>query len=289
MSIAIIGIGRWGKNLIREFSKISTISYCVSQGKKSNIIWLNQNYPNIVHTINFDSILRDPTITTIIIATPIHTHYDLALKSLKHGKHVFVEKTISENFSDGQELLKIAKQKKLQLFVGHVFNYHPIFKKIVELNKKEPIEFMKFDWFKPEYSDENILYDLVSHDIFLTLKLFGKPKSIKLLSSFQILNSNDVVIIKLMYDNSTCILDVNKCFPNKQKIVSFKTKKEFYVWEDYCLFKYDKINKKFKLLFKSNKTSLELECKEFLNSIKFPDYSNTEISINVVKLLEKIK
>ena len=58
MSIAIIGIGKWGKNLIREFSKISTISHCVSNGNKHNIHWLKQKYPHIIHTTNFQSILK---------------------------------------------------------------------------------------------------------------------------------------------------------------------------------------------------------------------------------------
>ena len=59
MSIAIIGLGKWGKNLVRELSKLETVSFCVSEGNSKNVKWLKQNYPNIVHTTNFNSILNN--------------------------------------------------------------------------------------------------------------------------------------------------------------------------------------------------------------------------------------
>lgn len=290
MSIAVVGIGYWGKNLIREFSKISTVSHCITTGTKSNIDWLKKNFPKINHSTDFESVLKNPNVTSIIIATPIDTHFDLALKSLKFGKHVFVEKTLSENSSNALKLLKIAKQKKVCLFTGHIFYYHPIFKKIIDLHKDEKIEFMKFDWLKHENSNENIFLDLVSHDLFLILVLFGKPKLIKLLNSFKILDKIDVVLIQAKYSKQNCILHINRFYYEKSKVVSFKTKKGFYVWKDYCLFKLNKKTKQYRLYFKSDKSSLSLECREFMKIItKKPDYKNAQLSVNVLRLIETIK
>lgn len=289
MSLAIIGLGKWGKNLVREFSKFSTISYAISNGNKTNIRWLKQNYPQIKHTTDLKSVLKNKSVTSIIISTPISTHYDLSLQSLKHGKNVFVEKTLSENSSDALMLLKIAKQKKLHLFVGHIFNYHPIFKKVIELDKKEKIQYMKFDWLKPDSSKENILLDLLSHDLFLIRRLFGQPTSIKLLSSQSIFHSNDIISIEIKFSKLICILNINRCFPKKSKTISFHTKKNFYVWDDYSLYKFNNNTKKFNSIFTSKKTSLELECKEFLKTLKTKDdYLNAKYSIDVLKLLEKI-
>jgi len=290
VTLAIVGLGKWGKNLVKEFSKISTISHAISKGNKSNINWLNRNYPHIIHTYDFESILKNPSITSIIIATPISTHYNLVIQALKNKKNVFVEKTLSENSSDALKLLKIAKENKCNLFVGHVFNYHPIFKKIIELDKKEKIQFMKFQWNKPESSTEDIFLDLVSHDLFLISKLFGKPKSIRKLYSFKIFNPNDFILLEVKFPNIICILDVNRCSTKKSKIVSFQTQKNLYVWEDYSLKKFNTSTKKFNYLYKSNKTSLELECKEFLKTNKTQnDYSNAKHSVQVLKLLECIK
>ena len=58
-SIAIIGIGRWGKNLVRDFSRIAKVKICVSTGKKDNLLWLKQNYPKIDHSNDLNQVLTD--------------------------------------------------------------------------------------------------------------------------------------------------------------------------------------------------------------------------------------
>lgn len=283
-------MGNWGKNLLREFSKIYTISHCISSGNKENISWLVKNYPQIIFTSDFESILKISSIKTIVIATPISTHFNLALLSLKSGKNVFVEKTIAETSKQGLELLRLAEQNNLCLFVGHIFNYHPIFQKILELNENEDIQFIKFNWLKPESSDENIFLDLLSHDLFLILKLFGKPISIKLLFSFEISNKTDIISIEVKFPTKKCIIDINRCHPYKSKTVSFQTNKGFYVWENYSLFKLDTESKQFQLFYDSNKSSLDLECKAFAEMIKNgPSYDNAQLSIDVLKLIEQIK
>jgi len=87
--IAIIGLGRWGKNLLREYSKICSVSACVTRGDKNNIKWLRDNYPRVKHTNRLDEILNDENINAIAIATPIKTHFNLAFRALRAGKHVF--------------------------------------------------------------------------------------------------------------------------------------------------------------------------------------------------------
>ena len=143
-NLAVIGLGNWAKNLIREFSKISNVSICVSQGDSENIKWLKKNYPHIQHTTNFDSILTDSSIDTIAIITPINSHYDLALQSLKAGKNVFVEKPIATNLKKAKILVNFAKKQGLTLFIGYVFRYHKIFQKIKKIEQNEKIQFMRF-------------------------------------------------------------------------------------------------------------------------------------------------
>ena len=58
-TIAIIGIGKWGKNLVAEFSQYFKIKYCYSKGDKSNIRWIKKNYPLINYASNLDTILEN--------------------------------------------------------------------------------------------------------------------------------------------------------------------------------------------------------------------------------------
>ena len=133
--LGIIGIGNWGKNLVRELSKIHCIKKCSSNGNLKNIRWLKKNYPSIQYVSDSKEIFADKEINAIIIATPINTHYKLVKKALLSKKHVFVEKPISTNLSEAEELIEIAKKNNLLLFVGHIFIFNEIFKKLIQDNE----------------------------------------------------------------------------------------------------------------------------------------------------------
>ena len=145
-NLAIVGIGYWGKKLISEFSKIANIKFCYSQGNISNINWLHRNYPKIKFCKNFQDILNDSAIDGVVIASPIGTHFEYALKSLKSKKHVFIEKPISTTKKKGQILLAIARKNNLEIFVGHIFLYHPVLSKLKKLMKKEKIDSIYLGW-----------------------------------------------------------------------------------------------------------------------------------------------
>ena len=119
--LGIIGIGNWGKNLVRDVSKISCVKTCSSRGDPKNISWLKKNYPSIQYTSDSKEIFADKEIDAVIIATPINTHYNLVKKALLSKKHVFVEKPISSTLSKAEELIKIAKKNNLLLFVGQKY------------------------------------------------------------------------------------------------------------------------------------------------------------------------
>ena len=102
--LGIIGIGDWGKNLVRDTSKISYVKKCSGLGNTKNISWLKKNYPSIQYVSDQKEIFTDKEIDAVIIATPINTHYNLVKKALLLKKHVFVEKPLSSTLSKAEEL-----------------------------------------------------------------------------------------------------------------------------------------------------------------------------------------
>ena len=142
--IGIIGIGNWGKNLVKDFSKISNIKKCTSNGNIQNIEWLKKNYPSIEYVTNYNEIFNDNEINAVIISTPIKTHYSLVKKALLSKKHVFVEKPLCSKVSEAQELIKIAKNNNVFLFVGYVFLFNDVLKKLIQISKKEKITYLEF-------------------------------------------------------------------------------------------------------------------------------------------------
>ena len=160
--IAIVGMGRWGKNLIHDFSKLSKVKTCVTTGNKKNIVWLQQNYPSIDFTTDINQVLNDSDIDAVVIATPIKSHFTIAKKSLESKKHVFVEKPLTKTVGQAEKLVDIAKKNKLCLFVGHVFLYNEVFKKIKKIHENESIIYANFEWKKLGTFDEDIFENLLS-------------------------------------------------------------------------------------------------------------------------------
>ena len=290
--LGIIGIGNWGKNLVRELSKIYCIKKCSSNGNLKNIRWLKKNYPSIQYVSDSKEIFADKEINAVIIATPINTHYKLAKKALLSKKHVFVEKPISTNLSEAEELIEIAKKNNLLLFVGHIFIFNEIFKKLIQISNRENITHLNFLWNKFGTFDEDIFLNLVSHDLSIILALFGKPKKIKLINKFGVISKCDVVTLILELPNkNTCQIHVNRCSNHKQKHVTIFTQKNIYIWDDLSLFKNNKKTNSFKLVFQSKYTPLEIECKEFVKKLNETNISSefANIAKDVIQVIQKLK
>ena len=290
--LGIIGIGNWGKNLVRELSKIHCIKKCSSNGNLKNIRWLKKNYPSIQYVSDSKEIFADKEINAVIIATPINTHYKLVKKALLSKKHVFVEKPISTNLSGAEELIEIAQKNNLLLFVGHIFIFNEIFKKLIQISNRENITHLNFLWNKFGTFDEDIFLNLVSHDLSIILALFGKPKKIKLINKFGVISKCDVVTLILELPNKkTCQIHVNRCSNHKQKYVTIFTQKNIYVWDDLSLFKNNKKTNSFKLVFQSKYTPLEIECKEFVKKLNETNISSefANIAKDVIQVIQKLK
>ena len=290
--LGIIGIGNWGKNLVRELSKIHCIKKCSSNGNLKNIRWLKKNYTSIQYVSDSKEIFADKEINAVIIATPINTHYKLVKKALLSKKHVFVEKPISTNLSQAEELIEIAKKNNLLLFVGHIFIFNEIFKKLIQISNRENITHLNFLWNKFGTFDEDIFLNLVSHDLSIILALFGKPKKIKLINKFGVISKCDVVTLILELPNKkTCQIHVNRCSSHKQKHVTIFTQKNIYIWDDLSLFKNNKKTNSFKLVFQSKYTPLEIECKEFVKKLNETNISSefANIAKDVIQVIQKLK
>jgi len=290
--LGIIGIGNWGKNLVRDVSKISCVKKCSSRGDSKNISWLKKNYPSIQYTSDSKEIFADKEIDAVIIATPINTHYNLVKKALLAKKHVFVEKPLSSTLSNAEELIKIAKKNNRLLFVGHIFIFNEIIKKIIQISKRENITHVNFVWNKFGTFDEDIFLNLVSHDLSIILTLFGKPKKIKLVNAFGFISKCDIVTLILeLSNNKKCQIHVNRCSNHKQKHVTIFTQKNIYIWDDHGLYKNNKKSSSFGLVFESKHTPLETECKEFikrLNESKI-SFESANLAKDVIQVIQKLK
>jgi len=274
--IAVTGAGRWGKNLIREFNKLTKIKYVLHNKSPETKEWLKNNYPQIKIVSSYKDIINDPEIDAVVIATPIKTHFQFAKHALLNGKHIFVEKPITTKYKEAKELKDIAKRKKLTIFTGYVFLSGDIFEEIEKISKKEKILNLYFIWNKFGTFKENVIENLLSHEVSIATALLGEQK-IKILKSTGVVTNSDII----RAESKKASFYINRVSDKKEKIVIIKTNKNLYIWEEEELKKLK--NDKLEVIFKSKKSSLERECIKFVKK-----QTNLHVSLNVVKTIEKL-
>jgi len=124
---AVIGAGYWGANLIRTFHNTEGFSLntvCDSQPEALRII--QTQYPTLTYTSSIESVLTNPAIHAVALATPPTSHFHLARMALLAGKHVWVEKPLALRSAEGRELVALAYTKQRTLFVDETFLYDPL-------------------------------------------------------------------------------------------------------------------------------------------------------------------
>ena len=181
INIAVVGCGYWGPNLIRNLSALPEchVRYVCDKDEK-RLAHMKQLYPSSETTKDFDKTVGDKEVDAVVVATPVHLHYELAKKALQAGKHAFVEKPMTQTSEQGNELIQLAAKKKLTLMVGHTFIYSAPVRRIREIVQSGDIGEIQYISSRRLnlglfQKDINVAWDLAPHDISIILYLLGKP------------------------------------------------------------------------------------------------------------------
>lgn len=235
-NIGLVGTGYWGKNLIRVFNQLGVLKIICDLDKKV-LKERKKEYPELKITTNFSEILKDKNIQAVVIATPAATHYWLAKKALKEGKDVFVEKPLALKVKEGEELVKLAKNKKLILMTGHLLLYHPAIVKLKELIKKGELGKIRYIWsnrlnFGKLKNEESVLWSFAPHDISVIIDILGMPRKVSAIGkSYLQKNIPDATLSILEFrKNQTAHIFVSWLNPFKEQKLSISGSKKMVVF-----------------------------------------------------------
>lgn len=193
-NIGLIGLGGWGKNILRNLYDLGVLYKACDTGKDV-IAEHKKNYPDTIYTTDIDEILNDKNIEALAIAAPAVKHYEIAKKALLLGKDVFIEKPLSLEVAEGKELIRLAANKEKIIMVGHILQYHPAINKMKEfiadgkLGKLQYIYSNRLNIGKLR-TEENILWSFAPHDISVILSLIGKEPETAMCMGGAYLNKN---------------------------------------------------------------------------------------------------
>jgi predicted dehydrogenase len=171
IGVGVIGYGYWGPNLVRNFYADENFDVrMVCDREESRLAKLASLYPRIAGTTSCDELINDPGIDAVLIATPVDSHFPLAMTALRAGKHVFVEKPLASTSEEARQLIEEADRRGLVLAVDHTFIFTGAVRKMHELVRRE--EFGSVRYYDSTrvnlglfQSDVNVIWDLAVHDL----------------------------------------------------------------------------------------------------------------------------
>jgi len=182
-SVAVIGSGYWGKNLVRNFAGIGALG-TVCDSHPETLRTLGEQYPQCRTRTSYSDVLRDESIHAVAIATPAETHGIMVREALLAGKDVFVEKPLCLSVDQGRTLVELARERGRILMVGHLLWYHPAILKLKELIDTGELGRIQYIYSNrlnlgKIRREENILWSFAPHDISVILGLLGEtPTSV---------------------------------------------------------------------------------------------------------------
>jgi predicted dehydrogenase len=241
MNIGVIGYGYWGPNLVRNFAEVPGAAVrMVADLDSGKLATVQRRYPAVRVTSDFMELIKDPGIDAVAIATPVGTHFELAMAALKAGKHVWVEKPMTETSLQARKLVDEADKRKLVLIVDHTFIYTGAVRKMGEIIHGADLgKIYYYDSIRVNLGlfqrDVNVISDLAVHDFaILDYLLDEHPTAVSAsgLTHFPGTPEN-LAYITLFYDSGTIAhANVNWMAPVKVRQILVGGSKKMIVYDD---------------------------------------------------------
>ncbi|MDZ5456013.1 Gfo/Idh/MocA family protein [Azohydromonas lata] len=179
INIGVIGYGYWGPNLVRNFAETPGLNVASVSDLDPAKLEIVRKRHACNTTTNFRDLLDDTSIDAIAIATPVNTHYDLAMAALKAGKHVWLEKPMTETSEQARRLVEEADKRNLTLIVDHTFIYTGAVRKMGEIIRAGELgKIYYYDSVRVNLGlfqrDVSVISDLAVHDFSILDYLLGE-------------------------------------------------------------------------------------------------------------------
>lgn len=180
INIGVVGYGYWGPNLVRNFAETPGANLAaVADLDKKKLDVVKKRFPAITTTTRFQDLLEDPKIDAIAVATPVNTHFELGMAALKAGKHLWLEKPMTETSLQARKLVEEAEKRKLVLLVDHTFIYTGAVRKMAEIIKAGDLgRIYYYDSIRVNLGlfqrDVSVISDLAVHDFAILDYLLGE-------------------------------------------------------------------------------------------------------------------
>jgi len=242
LNISQIGVGYWGPNLLRNL--VANEDCCVKvvvDLSEERRRFVKSNYPSVSVVDKVEAVLDDPDVSAVVIATPVASHFELAMKALYAGKHVLVEKPMATSVYEVEQIGNLAKQNSLIAMVGHTFLYNSAVRYVRQLIDSGDLGDLRYIYSQRINlgrirSDVDALWNLAPHDISIIQYWLGEPEPVSISRRGMDYIQNgveDVVFLNVVYPNGIMAnIHVSWLDPHKVRQMTVVGSKKMVVYDD---------------------------------------------------------
>jgi predicted dehydrogenase len=239
--VGVVGLGYWGPNLVRNLQDIQAAEPAVvCDLREEQLAAIGRRYPSVRTTTSFADVLADPDVDAVAIATPVSSHFPLALAALEAGKHVFVEKPLAASSAESLELIRVAHERGLVLMPGHTFLYSPpvnAIRTLIQDGEIGDIYFISTSRVNLglHQPDVSVVWDLGPHDFSILQYWLGEsPTHASALSRGCVIPGiPDVAFINLEYGSGTVAhVELSWLAPSKLRRTTIVGSQKMIVYDD---------------------------------------------------------
>ena len=309
VNISLIGVGRMGQFHLNVINQINQINLAgIYDANEDHLNEISQKY-NIKKFTSIDEAIDNAD--AVIIASPTIHHFEIAKKAVEKGRHVLVEKPMTETYAQAVELEEIVKQKNIILQVGHVERFNGAVQELHHIIEKPYlIEARRLAPFTPRITDVGVVFDIMIHDLDIVTSLVKKPIIRFSASGKKIRTQNeDMASALLEFEDSTiATISASRVTQEKIRTLAISTEEAYFIL-DYATqditihrqaasqsniktsiginYKQESIIER---VFIHRDNPLKLEDEHFANCILGKDkrFVSIEDDVNTIKLTEDI-
>ena len=240
IGVGVIGYGYWGPNLVRNFADNPNVDLrWVCDLQTERLARLRLRYPAVQIAEQLERVLADPKVDAVAIATPVASHFKIAMQALQAGKHVFIEKPITTSSELAQKLIEEAHKRGLVIAVDHTFIHTGAVKKLRELIRNDLGELYYYDSVRVNLGlfqhDVSVMWDLAVHDLAIMDYVLGaRPSAVSAIGMAHVTGSpENIAYLNLHFDCQLMAhVHVNWLSPVKVRRTIVGGSKKMVVYDD---------------------------------------------------------